>query len=90
MWRASPRAPAGRHGRAVRGNWRLALKIILFLFALIIVVSCLLMLIRTWTPPKPKELPGDSAKAILKRRYAAGEIDEDEYLRRMSGISQDW
>ncbi|MFC4586113.1 SHOCT domain-containing protein [Sphaerisporangium corydalis] len=48
------------------------------------------MLIRTWTPPKPKELPGDSAKAILKRRYAAGEIDEDEYLRRMSGISQDW
>ncbi|MFF5112989.1 SHOCT domain-containing protein [Streptosporangium sp. NPDC000509] len=32
----------------------------------------------------------DSPREILKRRYAAGEIDEDEYLRRMSGLSQDW
>jgi putative membrane protein len=32
----------------------------------------------------------DDPKEVLKRRYAAGEIDEDEYLRRMSGLSQDW
>jgi putative membrane protein len=32
----------------------------------------------------------DEPREILKRRYAAGEIDEDEYLRRMSGLSQDW
>ncbi|GGM90618.1 hypothetical protein GCM10010106_42740 [Thermopolyspora flexuosa] len=32
----------------------------------------------------------EDPKEILKRRYAAGEIDEDEYLRRMSGLSQDW
>ncbi|WP_329084542.1 MULTISPECIES: SHOCT domain-containing protein [unclassified Streptosporangium] len=32
----------------------------------------------------------DNPREILKRRYAAGEIDEDEYLRRMSGLSQDW
>ncbi|GAT70898.1 hypothetical protein PS9374_06587 [Planomonospora sphaerica] len=32
----------------------------------------------------------DDPKEILRRRYAAGEIDEDEYLRRMSGLSQDW
>ncbi|MEV8632679.1 SHOCT domain-containing protein [Streptosporangium sp. NPDC051023] len=32
----------------------------------------------------------DDPREILKRRYAAGEIDEDEYLRRMSGLSQDW
>ena len=25
---------------------------------------------------------------VLRRRYAAGEIDEDEYLRRLSGLSQ--
>jgi putative membrane protein len=34
--------------------------------------------------------PEEDPKEILKRRYAAGEIDEDEYLRRMSGLSQDW
>lgn len=32
----------------------------------------------------------EDPREILKRRYAAGEIDEDEYLRRMSGLSQDW
>jgi putative membrane protein len=32
----------------------------------------------------------EEPREILKRRYAAGEIDEDEYLRRMSGLSQDW
>lgn len=32
----------------------------------------------------------DEPREILRRRYAAGEIDEDEYLRRMSGLSQDW
>lgn len=32
------------------------------------------------SPDKPLE--------ILRHRYAAGEIDEDEYLRRLSGLSQ--
>jgi putative membrane protein len=30
----------------------------------------------------------DAPSEILRRRYATGEIDEDEYLRRLSGISQ--
>ncbi len=34
------------------------------------------------------ELPADGPQEILRRRYAAGEIDEDEYLRRLSGLSQ--
>ena len=34
------------------------------------------------------ELPGDGPQEILRHRYAAGEIDEDEYLRRLSGLSQ--
>jgi putative membrane protein len=33
-------------------------------------------------------LPADGAQQILRRRYAAGEIDEDEYLRRLAGLSQ--
>lgn len=28
----------------------------------------------------------DSPEEILKRRYATGEIDEDEYLRRSAGL----
>ncbi len=30
----------------------------------------------------------ETPQAILRRRYAAGEIDEDEYLRRLAGLSQ--
>lgn len=30
----------------------------------------------------------EAPEDILRRRYAAGEIDEDEYLRRRSGLSQ--
>lgn len=33
-------------------------------------------------PPAP-----DLAEELLRRRYAAGEVDEDEYLRRRSGLS---
>jgi putative membrane protein len=34
------------------------------------------------------ELPADGPRETLRRRYATGEIDEDEYLRRLSGLSQ--
>jgi putative membrane protein len=40
--------------------------------------------------PLPAGVPErDEAKEILRRRYAAGEIDEDDYLRRMSGLAAD-
>ncbi|MFF4414682.1 SHOCT domain-containing protein [Streptosporangium sp. NPDC001559] len=39
---------------------------------------------------KPRPALEEDPREILKRRYAAGEIDEDEYFRRMSGLSQDW
>jgi putative membrane protein len=35
------------------------------------------------TPPTLTQAPEE----LLRRRYAAGEIDEDEYLRRRSGLS---
>ncbi|GAB2956461.1 hypothetical protein GCM10023080_014620 [Streptomyces pseudoechinosporeus] len=38
----------------------------------------------TTSRPADAEAPQD----ILRRRYAAGEIDEDEYLRRMTGLGQ--
>lgn len=43
------------------------------------------------TLPPAREAVGptvESPEQILKRRYAAGEIDEDEYFRRMSGLAQ--
>jgi putative membrane protein len=36
-----------------------------------------------------REVPrGDSPEEILRRRYAAGELDEDEYFRRSSGLRE--
>jgi putative membrane protein len=43
---------------------------------------------RTRAGQAQAELPADGPREILRRRYAAGEIDEDEYLRRLSGMSQ--
>ncbi|GII78490.1 hypothetical protein Sru01_34720 [Sphaerisporangium rufum] len=67
------------------------MRVLLPTIGLLVIVCCVLILVRTWTPRGHKELPAaDDPKEILRRRYAAGEIDEDEYLRRMSGLSQDW
>lgn len=35
----------------------------------------------------PQRTEAESAEEILQRRYAAGEIDEDEFFRRQSGLS---
>lgn len=39
-------------------------------------------------PPQQERPPEEIPLEILRRRYAAGEIDEDEFLRRLSGLSQ--
>lgn len=36
----------------------------------------------------PVEAAGDQARRLLQSRYASGEIDEDEYFRRLSGLAQ--
>ncbi|MDP9850062.1 SHOCT domain-containing protein [Streptosporangium lutulentum] len=62
--------------------------LVVFIVAVIaVVVIGVVLVLRGSTPGKPVL---DDPREILKRRYAAGEIDEDEYLRRMSGLSQDW
>jgi putative membrane protein len=61
---------------------------VVFVIAVIaVVVIGIALVVRGSTASKPVL---DDPKEVLKRRYAAGEIDEDEYLRRMSGLSQDW
>jgi putative membrane protein len=61
---------------------------VIFVIAVIaVVVIGIALVIRGSRASKPVL---DDPREILRRRYAAGEIDEDEYLRRMSGLSQDW
>lgn len=44
--------------------------------------------VRTMIGGRPQQNPEvESPEEILRRRYAAGEIDEDEYFRRRSGLS---
>jgi putative membrane protein len=65
-------------------------RMVLILFVIAVVVAVLLgvaLVVHTSRRRKPAL---DDPREILKRRYAAGEIGEDEYLRRMSGLSQDW
>ncbi len=38
-------------------------------------------------PPPPSPRPGaDDAVSVVKRRYAAGEIDRDEFLQKLSDL----
>ncbi|MEV5408575.1 SHOCT domain-containing protein [Thermopolyspora sp. NPDC052614] len=66
---------------------------LLLIAALVIALLAAISFGMAWLSRKTAEARRPAAedpREILKRRYAAGEIDEDEYLRRMSGLSQDW
>ena len=51
-----------------------------------LVVVGLVSLVRRKTEPGPPASAQESPEDILRRRYAAGELDEDEYLRRRAGL----
>jgi putative membrane protein len=61
---------------------------------LVLAVTATIWLIRrpgNAVEPDDREHPAmESPEEVLRRRYAAGEIDEDEYLKRMSGLQQPW
>jgi putative membrane protein len=64
----------------------------ILLFPLIwaaIIVGAVWLLRRTvWRGRGPGHRDGDSPVALLGRRYAAGEIDEEEYRRRRSVLTE--
>ncbi|MEU0684434.1 SHOCT domain-containing protein [Streptomyces albogriseolus] len=73
------------------GAWMLLWGLVwLVLLALVIIglVWLVRFLIRNTASKDTTSRPADAEapEDILRRRYAAGEIDEDEYLRRMSGL----
>ncbi|MBG0824876.1 SHOCT domain-containing protein [Planomonospora sp. ID91781] len=66
-------------------RFAVALLVVAVIAAVVLGLALVARASRTRRGPAP-----DDPREILRRRYAAGEIDEDEYLRRMSGLSQDW
>jgi putative membrane protein len=66
------------------------IRIALFLFVMVVIAAVVICVVLTVNDSMALKPGLDDPREILKRRYAAGEIDEDEYLRRMSGLSQDW
>ncbi|GLW10767.1 hypothetical protein Misp01_58950 [Microtetraspora sp. NBRC 13810] len=66
------------------------LLVLLLITILALVVLNMARKARAAVVREPLSPPHEDPREILRRRYAAGEIDEDEYLRRMSGLSQDW
>ncbi|WP_440065862.1 SHOCT domain-containing protein [Streptosporangium sp. OZ121] len=65
-------------------------RILMLLFVIAVIAVVVLGVTMAVRASAARRSIAESPREILKRRYAAGEIDEDEYLRRMSGLSQDW
>ncbi|GAA3441309.1 SHOCT domain-containing protein [Planomonospora venezuelensis] len=66
-------------------------RLVLVLFVIAVVAAVVLgVALVVHTSRSRRRAVLDDPREILRRRYAAGEIDEDEYLRRMSGLSPDW
>ncbi len=58
------------------------------LAVLVLAVVAIIWLVRRTDTPRPAPTTDrETPEELLGRRYAAGEIDEDEYLRRRSGLS---
>jgi putative membrane protein len=75
------------------GDWAALILIVIAVIAAIVAIVFLVRyLSRTGgtsstTPVPPAAASGpESPKDILKRRYAAGEIDRDEYLRMLGDL----
>ncbi len=54
---------------------------------LVLAVLGIVWLVRRTDNPRAEHQTQQTADEVLKRRYAAGEIDEDEYLRRRAGLT---
>lgn len=63
--------------------------ILLFVLLIGIAVALTVVLLRGTSRPAPGQPSLDSdADRILRRRFAAGEIDEDEFRKRMAALSE--
>jgi len=56
------------------------------LVLVVLLVTATVRLVRRPDVPQIEARP-DAAQELLRRRYAAGEIDEEEYWRRQAGLT---
>jgi putative membrane protein len=70
------------------GAWAMFLVMVVFVAVIVVAVILLLRGLATGNQPPPRSPSDgpDSPKEILKRRYAAGEIDREEYLQRLHDL----
>ena len=75
---------------AAMGIWALLLIATLLAVLVLCVLGSVWLVrrLRQDVHASPASRNGDSAHDTLRRRYAAGEIDDDEYERRLSVLSR--
>ncbi|CAN5830869.1 hypothetical protein BH24ACT8_BH24ACT8_04940 [soil metagenome] len=74
-------------GMGGMGLWMLFWALVGLTVLVLAVVGITWLLRRTDSPRPGHPVHGETPEELLRRRYAAGEIDEDEYQRRRSGLS---
>jgi putative membrane protein len=71
------------YGSGVYGwGWPLMLVSMLLFWA--VLIAGIVVAVRFWPRPTSGQPPLGEAKRVLAERYARGEIDEDEYRRRLA------
>lgn len=69
--------------------WMMALGWIFILALTVLAIAATVWLIRSPRRPRPEARPGgDHARAELDLKYARGEVEREEYLRRKDDLSR--
>jgi putative membrane protein len=68
------------------GWWVMGLGMLAWVLLLAITVALIVWLVNRNAPRR--QPGGDSAEEVLRRRYASGEIDAEEYERRLSVLQR--
>jgi putative membrane protein len=70
--------PWGWHYNMMGGGWGIFMFIFMLIF-LALAIAGIVLLVRYLSPPHARSKPSEDALEILKRRYARGEIQKDEF-----------
>ena len=81
------------HGWDATGGWLTFFFMLIFIAAVVVGIVFLVRALGTGgiggTGVREEPRRRDDARELLRRRYAAGEIDREEYLRRRQDLDDD-